>query len=150
MRAYLLITASALALLLSSCGAQEVSNVNGAATIRPLSSEVQNTPSMPIDVSSTETKGDNTYENIIKNGNPDEIAEKINNGDLDIKVLWDKFEIESDYEMFTDKSLKLNAEVIAIDLGKDNSEIKMLKVHDSSKYNGQLMFFKNIQGEWTF
>jgi len=52
--------------------------------------------------------------------------------------------------MFTDKSLKLNAEVIAIDLGKDNSEIKMLKVHDSSKYNGQLMFFKNIQGEWTF
>lgn len=87
MRAYLLITASALALLLSSCGAQEVSNVNGAATIRPLSSEVQNTPSMPIDVSSTETKGDNTYENIIKNGNPDEIAEKINNGDLDIKVL---------------------------------------------------------------
>jgi len=84
MRADLIIAASALAFLLSSCAAKEVSNVNEIATIHPLSGEVQNSPIMPVDVPSA--GGDKAYDSIIKNGNPDEIAEKINNGDLDIKV----------------------------------------------------------------
>jgi hypothetical protein len=150
MRLCLLITASAFVFLLSSCGVQEITKKNEVVTTQELSNDFQNTPITSIDMSATKSVGDDVDSNIQQKVNPDEIATIINNGDKDIKVLWDKLKIESTYEIFDDTSVKLNAEVIKIDLGEDNSEIKILKVCDSNKYNGQLMFFKNSKGEWIF